>query len=94
MREEIGAEIFNLRYLGTLENIFNYNGALGHEIVQVYDGQFVDESLYSSSSVSGVEGSGPSFCAVWKPLSAFLTERPLYPHELLGLLSSRASVAV
>jgi len=86
VREEINAEVSNLSYIGTLENIFVHEGSAGHEIVQVYDGQFVDESLYSSPLVAGVESNGESFRAVWKSLDAFSTERPLYPHGLLELL--------
>jgi 8-oxo-dGTP pyrophosphatase MutT (NUDIX family) len=90
VREEINAEVANLRYLGTLENIFTYNGVPGHEIVQVYDGELVDESLYSMKSVPGVESDGKPFGAIWKMLDAFSDERPLYPHGLLDLLQSQS----
>ena len=40
--EEIGADVCELKYLGTLENIFVFNGIAGHEIVQVYDGTLKD----------------------------------------------------
>ena len=35
IREELGAAVTNLRFLGTLENIFTYLGKPGHEIIQV-----------------------------------------------------------
>jgi len=35
LMEEIGAEVKDLVYLGTLENIYVFNGIPGHEIVQV-----------------------------------------------------------
>ena len=38
LREEIGAEVCDLKYLGALENVYVFNGRPGHEIVQVYDG--------------------------------------------------------
>ena len=93
IREEVGTEIADLQHIGKLENIFTYNGALGHEIVQVYDGRFVDESFYAMSSVPGVESNGESIHVVWKPLGYFSAEHPLYPHGLLGLLSRRPSEA-
>src|SRR5215216_5710043 len=39
--EEINVEVDreSLQYLGALENIFNFNGAMGHEIVLIYDGR-------------------------------------------------------
>lgn len=43
--EEIEANIHNLNYIGTIENIFTYNGDLGHEVVFVYDAEFVDKSF-------------------------------------------------
>ncbi len=90
VREEINAEVANLRYLGTLENIFTYNGVPGHEIVQVYDGQLTEESLYTVQSVPGVESDGKPFGAIWKALDTFSAERPLYPHGLLDLLRSQS----
>ena len=33
LHEELGATVAGLRYLGTLENIFTYDGQRGHEIV-------------------------------------------------------------
>jgi 8-oxo-dGTP pyrophosphatase MutT (NUDIX family) len=51
LMEEIGAQAADLRYLGTLQNIFIYNGERGHEIVLVYDGKLVDERLYSCEVV-------------------------------------------
>ena len=35
LREEIGAEIENVRYIGMLENIFKFGGQPKHEIVLV-----------------------------------------------------------
>ena len=52
LREEIGAELIDLRVLGTIENIFTFKGELGHEIV-VYEAQFVDRLLYGRDRVDG-----------------------------------------
>jgi 8-oxo-dGTP pyrophosphatase MutT (NUDIX family) len=90
VREEIGAAVRNLRYLGTLENVFTYNGQPGHEIVLVYDGEFVDEALYERETISGQEDEEAfdgDITAVWKPLAFFERgEAPLYPVGLLELL--------
>ena len=43
--EEIGKKVKNLVYLGTLENIFTFDREPGHEIVQVYEGEFTDAGL-------------------------------------------------
>jgi 8-oxo-dGTP pyrophosphatase MutT (NUDIX family) len=87
MREEVGAEVKDLRYLGTLENIFTYNGGAGHEIVLVYDGAFADASLYAREGIEGKDDDGNPFIAVWKSLDAFGPGQPqLYPDGLAALL--------
>ena len=90
LREEVNAEVANLRYLGTLENIFTYNGQPGHEIVLVYEGDFADQAIYRKAMVIGREEGGDSFKAVWKPLNDFTgdapSRAPLYPDGLKELL--------
>jgi 8-oxo-dGTP pyrophosphatase MutT (NUDIX family) len=86
VREEIGADIVGLRLLGTLENIFVYNGTPGHEIVQVYGGRLGDETLYAAVSIPGFESDGAPFRAVWKSLGSFSERCPLYPAGLVELL--------
>jgi len=85
-REEIGAEVSEVRYLGMLENIFTYEGRGGHEIVLVYDGRLSDRSLYEKDIIQGDE-LGTPFKAVWKRLDEFCPGRPpVYPDGLLELM--------
>jgi 8-oxo-dGTP pyrophosphatase MutT (NUDIX family) len=85
--EELGVEIKNLRYIGTLENIFTFNGERGHEIVLVYDGAFVDASLYDLEQIHGHEDAGHlPFIAMWKRLDEFTNAEPVYPDGLIDLL--------
>jgi 8-oxo-dGTP pyrophosphatase MutT (NUDIX family) len=86
IREEIGAEITDLEYLGVLENIFTYDGEPGHEIVQIYDGRFLNDSLYLVAQIQGVESNGVPMTVLWKPLSYFSARHPLYPSGLMNLL--------
>ncbi len=88
MREEINAEVTDLRYLGTLENIFVYEGQPGHEIVQVYDARLADPSLYVQEIIEGYElDVDESFKVVWKQLDDFGPGKPpVYPDGLLELL--------
>jgi 8-oxo-dGTP pyrophosphatase MutT (NUDIX family) len=89
LQEEIGAEVTNLRYLGTIENIFTYNGQKGHEIVQVYEGDLADRSIYEREHVEGQEGDGTQFTVLWKSLDDFNEETPLYPDGLMEVLRER-----
>jgi 8-oxo-dGTP pyrophosphatase MutT (NUDIX family) len=88
--EEIGARVGELKYLGTLENIFVFNGTPGHEIVQVFDGAFKDSGLYNQTVITGLEAEiNVSFNAVWKQLDEFGEGRSiLYPTGLLELLTT------
>jgi len=88
LMEEIGAEVRELKYLGTLENVFVFNGRPGHEIVQVYDGVLIDSGLYEQAVIEGNEADvDESFKAVWKSLDEFGEGKSiLYPTGLLALL--------
>ena len=86
IREEMGSEITGLTYVGVIENIFFFDGKPGHEIVLVYEANFVDARLYEVESVRCRENGG-EFVAVWKPIAEFRAGKaPLYPEGLLDLL--------
>jgi len=91
LMEEIGVEVGELKYLGTLENIFVFNGTPGHEIVMVYDGVLKNSGLYEQAEVEGIEAEiDESFKAVWKGLDEFGEGKSiLYPNGLLELLIAR-----
>ncbi len=87
IQEEIKADITDIKYLGTIENIFTYNGDTGHELVMVYDATFVNKSFYQTEFLEGVEDDGSTFKLFWKPLSGFQNGRlRLDPKSLLELI--------
>ncbi len=87
LKEELNVEVGELRYLGTLENIFVFNGTPGHEIVQIYDGALVDSGLYEQAVIVGEEANGEVNRAVWMSLDEFGEGKSiLYPTGLLELL--------
>jgi 8-oxo-dGTP pyrophosphatase MutT (NUDIX family) len=86
MREETGAEIKDLTYVGMIENIFTFDGSPGHEIVLVYEASFVDPRLYEVESFRCQDDDG-EFVASWKSIDEFRAEKArLYPEGLLDLL--------
>lgn len=89
LREEISAEVRDLVYLGTLENIFTYDGEPYHEIVQVYDGVPTESGLYEQAVILGREADVEEhFRATWKSLNEFGPGKSiLYPDGLLEMLS-------
>lgn len=85
-REELDVAVRDVRYLFTLENIFTYQGALGHEIVLVCDGAFADDTLYARDVLYGRDAL-ESFEAYWKTLDELRRDtHPLYPAGLLERL--------
>ena len=88
LKEELNAEVGEVWYLGTLENIFVFNGTPGHEIVQVYDGVLTDSGLYDQTVIEGKEAEvDESFTAMWRSLDQFGEGKSiLYPTGLLELL--------
>lgn len=87
IREEVGAEVGRLELVGVLENIFTYEGAPGHELVFVYDAEFVDESLYERGEVDGYESDiDKSFVARWLSPEEISRGRARLVPENLGAL--------
>ena len=82
IREEIDAEITDLQLLGVLENLFNLEGEPGHEIVFVYDGRFIDETVYERSELTVHEDNGDILRAVWRSLDSFDSHHRLVPEGL------------
>jgi ADP-ribose pyrophosphatase YjhB (NUDIX family) len=85
--EETGEEITNIKYLGLLENIFTYEGKPGHEIILIYDAEFVNKDIYNKDSVKITESNDVWCYAYWKSLDEFGEGKlKLYPDELKQLL--------
>lgn len=90
IKEEIGAKIRNLSFLGCLENIFTHEGKSKHEIVQVYDAEFVDPEFYQRESLEGFEDNGYKLKVMWMNIEIFKNGKvPLYPNGLLDLLMAK-----
>ena len=58
-----------MRPLGTLENIFDYHGRPGHEIVMAFGVRFVDASFYAAERIVGTESEGTRIEAIWLDVS-------------------------
>ena len=87
LMEEIHAQIENIRSLGTLENVFVYNGQKGHQIMLVYTGDLTDRHLYDLAVLSAHKDDGQEFKAVWMPIEEFRQGRAIiYPDGILDLL--------
>ena len=89
LMEELDVEVNreSLTYLGTVENIFHFNGTPGHEIVLIYDGTLKEPELYEQAVILGKEANGEDIRAVWKNLDEFRDGKSiLYPTGLIEML--------
>jgi 8-oxo-dGTP pyrophosphatase MutT (NUDIX family) len=89
LMEELNVEvqIDSLQYLGTVENIFTFNGKSHHEIILIYDGVLKESGLYDLAMIVGKEANGEEIRAGWKRIDEFGEGKLiLYPTGLLELL--------
>lgn len=88
--EETGLKIKDPRFLGIIENIFEWEGRPDHEIVLVYEADFADKSAYKEESVVRYDDFNRKKIARWMPIESFLIkENVLYPNGLLDLLKKK-----
>ncbi|MBD2101307.1 NUDIX hydrolase [Leptolyngbya sp. FACHB-261] len=85
-QEELNAELTNIRYLGCLENIFTYDGQTGHELIQLYECEFIDGHFYQQERFEFTEGEHKK-TALWIEKDRFKNgELILYPDGILAYL--------
>ena len=77
IEEELGAEILDLVHLSTIENIFRFNGGLGHEIVALYTGRLSPMPAVEGGTLT--ESDGSTVPVVWRPFADADATVPLYP---------------
>ncbi|HCF25831.1 MAG TPA: NUDIX hydrolase [Cyanobacteria bacterium UBA11049] len=82
-QEEIQAELTNIKYLGCQENLFTFNGLPGHEILFVYQCDFVDPKFYQLKEIDFAEGKRKKR-ALWVEIEWFKSgELKLVPEQFL-----------
>ena len=69
-QEEIQADLTNIKYLGCIENLFIFNGRQGHEIIQLYQCDFVDSKFYQLESLVFSESQHHKHRALWIDISS------------------------
>ena len=80
-QEEIQAELTNIKYLGCMENLFTFNGKPGHEILFVYECDFVDPKFYQLEELTFAEGERKKR-ALWIQIDRFKSgELKLVPEQ-------------
>ena len=82
-QEEIQAELNNIKYLGCQENLFTFNGLPGHEILFVYQCDFVEPKFNQLEEIYFAEGKRKKR-ALWVEIDRFKSgELKLVPEQFL-----------
>ena len=82
--EELAVSLQSVRLLGVLENIFEYEGQPGHEIVHVFSVDSTDlDAVPLDAELHVLDEGSP---VRWRAISSL--DRPVYPSGALGLLGS------
>jgi ADP-ribose pyrophosphatase YjhB (NUDIX family) len=85
--EEVGLAIAEPILLTVLENLYSHHGAIGHEIVFVFEARLADDAHYSRAAFSFDDG-GVRNEVRWVALAHFLRgEAELFPAGLLERLA-------
>jgi NADH pyrophosphatase NudC (nudix superfamily) len=92
--EELGAGISIVGPWHALENIFTYEGALGHEIVFAAEIELHDRSLYEREEIVYTIENGQTMRAVWAdPAELAARGLALYPAGLADLVRGLSAAA-
>jgi 8-oxo-dGTP pyrophosphatase MutT (NUDIX family) len=85
-QEELQAELTNIKYLGCIENLFMYRGQQGHEIIQLYQCDFVDKKFYELDQIEFAEGEYKKL-ALWMDIKKCKSgELRIVPEQFLEYL--------
>lgn len=85
-QEELNTTIVVGNNFQVFENIFEFNGKPGHEVVFILDATFEDSSFYEKREFLGNEGSN-TFKALWMHIDEFTSGRKiLYPEGFVSSL--------
>ena len=88
MREELDAELDGVRLLGVLDNIFEFEGQPGHEIVFVFEARFAEAERYEALDVFRLADDGGWVDVAWVAASELEDPVcPLVPEAAVGLLA-------
>ncbi len=85
IREEIDATFVPAALLGVVENIFELDGQLGHEIDFLYVGSIAESNAVPDAGCTFDDVGSPGW-AEWRPVAEPSVDVALYPTGLQGLL--------
>jgi ADP-ribose pyrophosphatase YjhB (NUDIX family) len=89
VREELGAAVADLQFLGAVENVFQIDGVPGHEIVFLYRGRLDPPPAPAGATLT--ESDGGVLPVVWRPFDDVDEPLPLYPAAAVAVVRQVAA---
>jgi ADP-ribose pyrophosphatase YjhB (NUDIX family) len=90
--EEIGQSLSDVQLLGVLENMFQWEGSLAHEIVFVFSASFQDDSAYEIAEQRILDHADNDGTRVrWRDADS--VSPPLYPDGVADLIQAHLLAA-
>jgi len=78
IKEELGVDVSNLKFITAKEEIFTYVDTPGHEVIFLFSGKIADKKVLNSKEIANPDSN--DFPAVWIPIKEVLeNEFILYP---------------
>ena len=91
IKEELNAEIKDIKLCRVIENIFTCDGLDGHEIVFLYKADFKDKKYYEIKEHHITESNGEKIPVFWIKIEEFLSNRlRLVPEKLTEYIIENA----
>lgn len=89
IQEEINANITEPKLLKVIEDIFEHHGRAFHDIVFLYQANFVEDTPYNQSPIACQEADGSLFQAYWLSLDEVRAKKyRMVPQGLEDILES------
>ena len=86
--EELGCAVEVTGAWRAFENIYEHEGAMGHEFIFAADVTLGEKTLYERESIAFCEDEGTLCRAVWQSPRSLPPDVELYPSGLLALLEA------
>jgi ADP-ribose pyrophosphatase YjhB (NUDIX family) len=90
-QEEIGQRLADVRLVGVLENIFQWNGSTQHEVVFLFRAGFVNAAAYEIAEQRILDNTDHWTRVIWRPPGSVTP--PLYPAGALELITRSAETS-
>ena len=78
VKEELGSNLENLKFITVIESIFVHEGEKGHEVIFLYKGDLTNKDIYNTEKVPILDRREDWKDAEWIPISDILEKKTIF----------------